>query len=70
MSVDNIMTFALKELKNDGMGIIIGTFDNYLRLIIHDEQRFGELVKHYKRCLYLAKPPSTNLIILHLASVN
>jgi len=52
------------------MGIIIGTFDNYLRLIIHDEQRFGELVKHYKRCLYLAKPPSTNLIILHLASVN
>jgi len=63
-SVDNIMTFALKELKNDGMGIIIGTFDNY----IYSEQRFGELVKHY-RCLYLAKPPSTNLIILHLASV-
>lgn len=58
------MTFALKELKNDGMGIIIGTFDNY----IYSEQRFGELVKHY-RCLYLAKPPSTNLIILHLASV-
>ena len=44
------------------MGIIIGTFDNYLRLIymLSDLVSWGSILS----CLYQAKPPPTSIFIL------